>query len=100
MLVVILASNRGRNILLPACFVYSAIDDNNVELVMILKDLNLAKRVPVDQDAVGVYPGAILPSSSDLMNSLATPKVAAMMASWAVKPSRFLKWARSRAYVP
>jgi hypothetical protein len=56
MLVVILASDRGRNILLPACYVYSAIDDNNVELVMILKNLNLVKRVPVDQDAVGVVP--------------------------------------------
>jgi hypothetical protein len=60
MLVVVLASDRGRNVLLLACFVYSAIDENNVELLMILKDLNLVKRVPVDQDAVSIVPRGYL----------------------------------------
>lgn len=54
MLIIVLASDRGRNILFSARFVYSAIDEDNIEFVMVLQNLNLLNWVPVYQDAVSI----------------------------------------------
>ena len=54
MAVIILARNGRWHIFFPARLVHPPIDDNHIELVVVLQDLNLLERVPVDQDAVRV----------------------------------------------